>query len=292
VPQGWTKHYEFSDADFVAASAIASQTRGSGTGHADSASGLAFLLGVLESAVYGGRLDAPADERTLRACLAAYLHQRVLDGSAPVPGTQVSLGPISDGGRVSADAESLLRAALANLPDTDAPGTLCLAANVDRAAQEVAARSALQRVQLLSISAVSGAANSDRHAGGSGNSVTAGGPAADTAQRAEWAQRLQPVQDAWQALKRSDGPVQHARGALARNSSLGHRVRFPCDVRAVTHRSAECAERVCHTLFRIKMGTNRLCACRQLKRHKTQWQPSWLKSSAVAQTSWPQLTSP
>ena len=100
----------------------------------------------------------PADNRALRARLAAYLHQRVLDGSAPVPGTQASMGPNSDSGRVNASAESLLRAALVSLPDTDAPGTLCLAANVDRAAQEVAARSALQRLQLLSVGVVSGAA--------------------------------------------------------------------------------------------------------------------------------------
>jgi dynein heavy chain 2 len=74
VPQGWTKSYEFSYADLRAgASVIDSQL----SRFADKVP-WAYLHGLIENTVYGGRIDNPSDLRILRAYLATVLHPDVI----------------------------------------------------------------------------------------------------------------------------------------------------------------------------------------------------------------------
>jgi Dynein heavy chain AAA lid domain len=233
IPQGWTKAYEFSDADLAAGSAIvaAACTAPAGRDVARTASGhlgrtgssvasrgpkWQFLLGVLESAVYGGRLDAAADARVLRAHLEAFFNRRVLDGSARVPGTAAPLPALgaSIGGGAAAELAPL-RAAVDALPPVDTPATFGLAANVDRAAAEASARNVLDGLRRLGLRGLR-----DGHASATSSSdskVTA----AALVDTGATTRSLKPMQDTWQALKQEHSAVREAMHALPRHTSLG-----------------------------------------------------------------------
>jgi dynein heavy chain 2 len=67
IPQGWTKFYEFSSADFSCALQIIAKTSG------DESSQFEYIRGLLGVAVYGGRVDNDFDFRILSLYLAAYV---------------------------------------------------------------------------------------------------------------------------------------------------------------------------------------------------------------------------
>jgi len=65
IPQGWSKFYEFSFADFIAALKISETIKISN----DSTAGYKTYMGLLESAIYGGRIDNMSDMNVLSAYL-------------------------------------------------------------------------------------------------------------------------------------------------------------------------------------------------------------------------------
>lgn len=177
VPQGWSKAYEFSSSDLRAAVGVVHATV-AGTQQADELQ-WPFLQGLLESAVYGGRVDNGYDARVLRCYLRSMFSPAVL--ASTVGGGGRSLARLPGGSLKLPDhvsyADSL--AIVSNLPDHDDPGMFGLPANVQRAVQRAAA-SAL-RAGLRAVAAAS--------------STGQGG-----FDRAAWVARLQPVADAWQSL--------------------------------------------------------------------------------------------
>ena len=63
IPQGWTKYYEFSYGDLKAGDMILSDILQEGQGRS-----IAWqkVYGILENAIYGGRVDNEYDMRVLR----------------------------------------------------------------------------------------------------------------------------------------------------------------------------------------------------------------------------------
>lgn len=126
-PQGWTKSYEFSAADLRAGAAvIETQLTRAGGDRVP----WAFLHGLVENTVYGGRVDAPADLRVLRAYLATVLHPDVLRGSRPL-----ARGVPCPATGVYEDYAAVVAA----LPETDAPYLFSLPDNIERSLQRVVA---------------------------------------------------------------------------------------------------------------------------------------------------------
>lgn len=66
VPQGWSKFYEFSFADLRSGADIIDLTTRNGR-----APQWKYIVGLLENAIYGGRVDNPYDIQVMRT----YLHQ-------------------------------------------------------------------------------------------------------------------------------------------------------------------------------------------------------------------------
>jgi dynein heavy chain 2, cytosolic len=192
IPQGWSQFYEFSDADFAAGSAIVARAS------AGPSPRWPFILGLLESAVYGGRINNAADARTLRAYLEIFFHRKLLEGSVPVPGTTMPLPSLA-----GAAALGELRHTIESLPEPDTPAVFGLAANVDRAAQETSSMFVIEGLQLLNLRAL-GIACFDRE---------------------EWRQRLQPVILIWEGHVRESAALRGAR-SLARVDSHGGKVCF------------------------------------------------------------------
>ena len=132
VPQGWTKAYEFSFADLRAGAHVVDTLLGAGGGGGAPPDRVpwAFLHGLLENSVYGGRIDNLSDARVLRAFLAQVFHPDVLAGRRPL-----ARGVGALPARASRDDALALVAAL---PDADQPHLFALPDNIERAAQRAA----------------------------------------------------------------------------------------------------------------------------------------------------------
>ncbi|CAF4304404.1 unnamed protein product, partial [Rotaria magnacalcarata] len=81
IPQGWTKFYEFSQADLRAGYEIIHRL----CERADKQSGgeipWDYIYGLFEQAVYGGRVDNPVDTDVLKSYLTQYFNTAVIGGS-------------------------------------------------------------------------------------------------------------------------------------------------------------------------------------------------------------------
>lgn len=78
IPQGWSKFYEFSYGDLKAGATLIDvlikESGDASTFKWDT------LYGLLETAIYGGRIDNELDLRVLRAYLESYYNQDVVKG--------------------------------------------------------------------------------------------------------------------------------------------------------------------------------------------------------------------
>jgi len=88
IPQGWSKFHEFSFADLRSTAAIISSC--------DTESPpWETIHGLLDNAIYGGRIDNVFDQRILRTCLAAYYSDQYTSGGGsqarPLPNTKISV---------------------------------------------------------------------------------------------------------------------------------------------------------------------------------------------------------
>ena len=74
IPQGWVKYYEFSYGDLKAGESILS-----GIMQDPQAKGVQWqkIYGILENAIYGGRIDNEYDMRVLRT----YMREMFVDGT-------------------------------------------------------------------------------------------------------------------------------------------------------------------------------------------------------------------
>ncbi|KAH8054009.1 dynein light chain binding protein [Aureococcus anophagefferens] len=143
IPQGWTKSYEFSVGDLRAGAfvmgadprkggsdeALASRLRratAAAAGDGAAPLDLDVVHGLMEDAIYGGRVDNPYDARVLKAYLRKIFNQDVFDGRGDLMrGLSIP--------RPCAYDDAL--AAVAALPDGDAPALFGLPDNIERSVQ-------------------------------------------------------------------------------------------------------------------------------------------------------------
>ena len=184
VPQGWTKAYEFSAADLRVGSGVVDALLAR-PGASEGRVPWAFLHGLLENVVYGGRVDSPGDQRVLRAYLAQVIHPDVLAGRRV----------LSAGLRLPGSAVPSEYAALADaLPEVDVPSLFSLPANIDRTLQRVASGKTLGALRAMS--------------------PTGGAAAQRGFNRAAWRAGLTPIIDAWERAG-----VKHAPSSSSSSSS-------------------------------------------------------------------------
>ncbi|KAK5608849.1 Cytoplasmic dynein 2 heavy chain 1 [Crenichthys baileyi] len=135
IPQGWTKFYEFSLSDLRAGFEIIDRLfEGGKIFQWD------FVHGLLESAIYGGRIDNPSDLRILSSYLEQFFSARLLSSSLS-GGQRRSKG----GGHIFPSQISLpnscsimdYRSVVENLPEDDRPAFFGLPANIDRSSQRI-----------------------------------------------------------------------------------------------------------------------------------------------------------
>ncbi|XP_076002176.1 cytoplasmic dynein 2 heavy chain 1 isoform X2 [Genypterus blacodes] len=156
IPQGWTKFYEFSLSDLRAGFEIIDRLFEGGK-HFQ----WEFVHGLLESAIYGGRIDNPSDLRILRSYLEQFFSSRLLSSSPTFSAGQRK----SRGGTRAFPAQITLpnscsildyRSVIENLPEDDRPAFFGLPANIERSSQRIISSQVISQLRILSRSVAAG----------------------------------------------------------------------------------------------------------------------------------------
>eukprot|EP00981_Chlorochromonas_danica_P004240 scaffold857_cov152-Ochromonas_danica.AAC.23 len=190
IPQGWTKFYEFSYGDLKAGTYIVEAVTGKNAGSID----WETVHGLMEDAIYGGRVDNAFDMRVLRAYLKLFFSDRLAgEGSA---GAEVIQGtPL----RMPSNPDyKAFKKLISQLPDVDAPYFFSLPDNIERSLQRTNSTSLIKQLTVLS-SSTEEAAKFDRE---------------------KWRAQLSPVLDQWQQLVSSNaGVVSRSTGRETRSKT-------------------------------------------------------------------------
>ncbi|CAE7770330.1 DYNC2H1 [Symbiodinium sp. KB8] len=203
VPQGWTKGYEFSTADLRAGATLVDDLIASLPPDMDASSvPWAFFHGLMESAVYGCRVDNGYDARVMRVYLRRMFHPSVLSkavggGGRPLTGSALSHPLTLPDSTNAADYSRMVD----GLPDLDVPAVFGLPPNIDRSVQRAIALRVTASLRSLSVAASSG--------GGFNRSA--------------WKAALGPVIDLWGKIVPTDimPTLQQAESAAERGGGEG-----------------------------------------------------------------------
>nr|BCL66104.1 cytoplasmic dynein 1b heavy chain [Volvox africanus] len=194
IPQGWTKFYEFSFSDLRSGMDVITQATRSG-----GAPQWPLLLGLLDDAIYGGRLDNPFDQQVLLTFLRRLFSPDIVGAAGskvrPLPGSKVVVPTTNH----RTDYVSIISA----LPDVDTPGFFCMPDNIDRTAQQVNSSRVISQLKAMSLHAdVTGGFN-----------------------RTQWQMQLGPLLRLWDQLMAGAGMLKaamkdiRARGTADRGGS-------------------------------------------------------------------------
>uniref|UniRef100_A0A8B9KZF7 Cytoplasmic dynein 2 heavy chain 1 n=1 Tax=Astyanax mexicanus TaxID=7994 RepID=A0A8B9KZF7_ASTMX len=177
IPQGWTKFYEFSLSDLRAGFDIIDRLFEGGKVFQ-----WECVHGLLESAIYGGRVDNVCDLRVLRSYLQQFFSTQALTHSRSrkthaFP-TQISLP----------NSCSIMdyRSVVESLPEDDRPSFFGLPANIERSAQRITSTQVISQLRILS------------------RSVAAG----SKFDREVWSSGLSPVLNLWKRLNQGSSLIQ------------------------------------------------------------------------------------
>ncbi|XP_034023634.1 cytoplasmic dynein 2 heavy chain 1 [Thalassophryne amazonica] len=154
IPQGWTKFYEFSMSDLRAGFEIIDRLFEGGK-----AFQWEFVHGLLENAIYGGRIDNPSDLCILRSYLKQFFSSHLLSSSLSAGqrksrgGTQIFPFQI-----ILPKSCSIMeyRSVIENLPEVDKPAFFGLPANIERSSQRIISSQVISQLRILSRSVAAG----------------------------------------------------------------------------------------------------------------------------------------
>eukprot|EP00906_Rhabdomonas_costata_P001229 RCo001932 len=137
IPQGWVKFYEFSVADLKTASEIISAQCS-----AHETPDWNGVYGLLENAIYGGRMDNDFDIRILLTYLHKYFNTQMVGSSS---GSKLSAGLVIPNSNKHADFMEAVR----KFPNVDSPDFFGLPPNADRLVQKSFALKAVENLKRL-----------------------------------------------------------------------------------------------------------------------------------------------
>ncbi|XP_025753905.1 cytoplasmic dynein 2 heavy chain 1 isoform X2 [Oreochromis niloticus] len=152
IPQGWTKFYEFSLSDLRAGFEIIDRLFEGGKQFQ-----WEFVHGLLENAIYGGRIDNPSDLRILRSYLEQFFSARLLSSSLSA-GQRKSRGGFFPPQISLPNSCAILdyRRVIENLPEDDRPAFFGLPANIERSSQRIVSSQVISQLRILSRSVAAG----------------------------------------------------------------------------------------------------------------------------------------
>jgi len=185
IPQGWTKFYEFSYGDLKAGTYMVEAATANAT--KDTRMDWEAIHGLMEDAIYGGRIDNAYDMRVLRAYLQVFFSDRLAseasNGIEVLTGTPLRMP-------ASPDFKSFMKM-ISQLPDADAPYVFSLPDNIERSLQRTNSTQLIKQLRVLSSSDAE-AAKYDRE---------------------KWRAQLGPILELWQQLTSATPGLVNRRGS-------------------------------------------------------------------------------
>jgi len=166
IPQGWTKFYEFSQSDLQSACETVSILVKAGDVAKQAGNGIgidwATLIGVMELAIYGSRVDNEFDSKLVKEYLGMFFKSDTLDGPRKNANSAIQIPPFDiPGSTRMAD----FRARVEQLPDLDNPQSFGMAPNADRSLQRINSTKVIAMLRTLA------AAGGSADGGGGGGNV-------------------------------------------------------------------------------------------------------------------------
>eukprot|EP01116_Phalansterium_solitarium_P024804 TRINITY_DN91_c0_g1_i3.p1 TRINITY_DN91_c0_g1~~TRINITY_DN91_c0_g1_i3.p1 ORF type:complete len:4095 (+),score=2036.97 TRINITY_DN91_c0_g1_i3:208-12492(+) len=136
IPQGWSKFYEFSMADLRASAEIIDANTKSGKPDWN------VVHGLLENAIYGGRVDNEYDVRVLRSYLELFFSNDTLGPAAKNKlGGTITLPTVTN--------HEQYVSLVSQLQDSDSPGLFMLPGNIDRSLQRANSARVVSQLKTL-----------------------------------------------------------------------------------------------------------------------------------------------
>lgn len=140
IPQGWTKFYEFSVGDLRAAANVIDRLCKKQTVQWD------FMYGLMENAIYGGRVDNTFDMRVLTSYLRQYFESGLVSGSTSRGRSKTIVANVTL--PQSKNIQDYI-STIDQLPDDDKPTFFGLPANIERSAQILVSQKVLSQLKVL-----------------------------------------------------------------------------------------------------------------------------------------------
>ncbi|KAJ3025524.1 UNVERIFIED_CONTAM: Cytoplasmic dynein 2 heavy chain 1 [Siphonaria sp. JEL0065] len=150
IPQGWNKFYEFSAADLRSSADILSNM--CNNSKESKSIQWPILHGLLENAVYGGRIDDTYDDLKLNAYLNMFFNDDVFTLGGKAPTKKLAKGIVLPS---LADHSEFMKV-INELPETDNMSMFGLPANIDRALQGLHSAAVLNQLKALRNSSIQG----------------------------------------------------------------------------------------------------------------------------------------
>jgi len=191
LPQGWTKFYEFSYGDMKAGTFVMeamAESKGASRGEMD----WEAIHGLMEDAIYGGRIDNAYDMRVLRAYLRLFFCSKLTSDRGVIdiiPGTALQMPATPD--------FATLKKVVSSLNDTDPPSLFCLPDNMERSLQRTTSSNVIKQLRALSAVDV----------------------AASKYDREKWRAQLGPILELWQQMSSSATGMVNRRISISSSSS-------------------------------------------------------------------------
>jgi len=185
VPQGWTKAYEFSMGDLRAGATVVDTLLAQIGAVKDSrAIPWQFVHGLMENAIYGGRVDNVFDMRILAAFIAEVFRPDLMGGRG--------LTLFGDIAVPASNSHADYLAVIAKLPNIDTPGLFSLPDNIERSVQRATSTQVITSLKALSVSAA----------------------AASSFDKDRWREKLEPMLDMWKKLTAAGDSVLDPHSAI------------------------------------------------------------------------------
>jgi dynein heavy chain 2 len=145
IPQGWTKFYEFSYGDMRAGTFVM-EAASRATSVKNPQLDWEAIYGLMEDAIYGGRIDNSYDLRVLRAYLKMFFSEKLVSEK----GVGMELLPNTPLRMPSTPSYDVLKKAINQLADIDAPYFFSLPDNIERTLQRVTSSAVIKQLRSLS----------------------------------------------------------------------------------------------------------------------------------------------
>ncbi|KAJ3070332.1 Cytoplasmic dynein 2 heavy chain 1 [Podochytrium sp. JEL0797] len=149
IPQGWNKFYEFSAADLRSSADILSSMCKDANAKSIQ---WPILHGLLENAVYGGRIDDTYDDLKLNAYLNMFFNDDVFSIGGKAPTKKLAKGIVLPSLADHSEFTTLIN----SLPEIDTMSLFGLPANIDRALQGIHSTAVLNQLKSLRHSTIEG----------------------------------------------------------------------------------------------------------------------------------------